>query len=62
MMRNHVITVIGRTIEHVIYPLDSKPAFDSPQPPIKIIYRNQDKNKTIQACLETLKKELEGEL
>jgi len=59
-MRNHVITKVGRTIIHYIYPLDTKPGFDPPAP-IKIMHTQDDPNDRIKSCLEALKKELEGE-
>ncbi len=61
-MRNHVIYVIGRTIHHTIYPLDTKPTFAPPEAPIKIVHSQEDPNARIAACLDTLKKELEGEV
>lgn len=61
-MRNHVITVVGRTIQHHIYPLDSKPTSDPPKAPIKITYSNDDKEAMIEACLDALRKELRGDL
>jgi len=61
-MRNHVITILGRTIQHTIYPLDSKPTFEPQEAPIKIMHTQDDPNKRIAACLDTLKKELEGEI
>ncbi len=61
-MRNHVITVIGRTIQHQIFPLDSKPTSDPPEGPIKIVHMADTKEERIEACLATLKKELEGEV
>jgi len=61
-MRNHVITQLPGTIEHVIYPLDTKPMHKFPDPPIKILHTQDTKEKRIEACLELLKRELEGDV
>lgn len=62
MKRQHYITVIGRTIEHTIYPLDTKPMHKPPEAPIRIYHSQEDRKERIASCLEALKKELEGEL
>ncbi len=61
-MRNHVITVIGRCIQHEIFLLDKKPSYGNHPAPIKITYSDSTKEDRINQCLDTLRKELEGEL
>ncbi len=60
-MRNHVITAVGRTIQHLIFPLNSKPMDAERKAPIKIVHTQEDRNERINSCLAALKKELEGE-
>ena len=57
-----MITVIGRCIQHEIFLLDKKPSYGTHPAPIRITYSDSTKEGRIQACLDTLRKELEGEL